>query len=170
MVKIRQKTLVLIRHAKSSWSRPELADYDRPLNKRGKRDAPLMGRQLAARQVFPVFFISSPAKRARKTAEKIAAELDFPIGRLVYQPDIYHGGRENILQILHQIDEQHSTVFLVGHNPAITGLAESLGSMEIDNVPTAGLVGIGFDGKWRDLGSGIGQTLFFDYPKKFRTK
>lgn len=168
MVKIKTKKLLLIRHAKSSWSNPSLSDYDRPLNKRGKKDASFMGKQLLQRNLVPDLFLSSSAKRAKKTAKRIAKELKFSTEAIRYGSNIYTADETGLLEMVRTVDEKVGTLFLVGHNFTITGLARELVGEEIVHVPTTGIVGIGFTGKWQSLGSGDEKLLFFDFPKKFK--
>ena len=94
------KKLVLIRHAKSSWKNPGLRDFDRPLNKRGKADAPEMGRRLALRSLMPDRLLSSPAKRAIRTAEIIAGAIGFPAGRISRMDRLYGAGVAELIGIL----------------------------------------------------------------------
>lgn len=161
------KKLVLIRHAKSSWKHPELPDIDRPLNKRGKRDAPVMGKRLKHMKICPELIMSSPARRAKKTAKILASELDYPTAKIRIQPDIYHGGVMDMVSVIHKIDDNYKHVFLIGHNPYITELATFLTRSRIDNMPTCGIAGILFDlNRWKEIEEGKGRLEFFDYPKK----
>ena len=84
------KTVILVRHAKSSWKDSSLKDYDRPLNKRGKRDAPFMGKKIREREILPDLILSSPAKRARKTAIRVAEEIGYPKEKIQYDDKMYH--------------------------------------------------------------------------------
>jgi len=160
------KYLYLIRHAKSSWSDPACSDFDRPLNKRGKHDAPMMGRRLAEAGVCPQLIVASPAKRARKTIQAISAEIGYGKKEIVYIDALYTFERNTLLQVLGTIDESIDSLGLVGHNYAITDCAQWLIGDEIENIPTCGVVAIALDGrKWAELGRGSGTLLFFDYPK-----
>lgn len=161
------KTLFLVRHAKSSWKDPTLADHDRPLNKRGKRDAPRMGKRLADRQVRPDVMLTSPAVRARRTAEKISAEIGFPAAEIVVDESIYHGGTTGLLAVIRGLDEGAATAMIFGHNPAMTDLVNYLAHTTIDNVPTCGVAEIRFYVEsWSDVVSGGGELADFDYPKR----
>jgi phosphohistidine phosphatase len=161
------KTLTLIRHAKSSWSQPELADFDRPLNKRGKGDAPLMGRRLARRGIRPELFVTSPAKRALKTARLIANEIGYPGKRLVTDERIYAALAEDLLEVLQGLDDDLGEVWMVGHNPSLTDLANYLTGASIDNIPTCGVVRAAFDiRRWKQLAHGSGELALFDHPKR----
>ncbi len=101
------KRVYLVRHAKSDWKRIGLADRDRPLNKRGKRDAPVMGQRLAARGVKPDLIVTSPAKRARKTAKVFAKELGYPKDEIVVEERVYEGGVEDLWDIIRGTDDTH---------------------------------------------------------------
>lgn len=162
------KNLFLIRHAKSSWSDPSVSDFFRKLNKRGKRDAPFMAEKLASRGVSPDAIISSPAKRAKKTARIMAKAVGFPHSEIFYNDSIYSSSTTDLHRVLRSIDDSLSTVFFVGHNYAITDLAEELTARYIDNIPTTGIVAMSCNiERWQDLAPGCAQLLFFDYPKKY---
>jgi phosphohistidine phosphatase len=161
------RRLYLIRHAKSSWTEPDLADFDRPLSNRGKLDAPFMGKRLAAYGVRPDLILASPAKRARKTALLIAAAVGYGEKDIVFDEDIYESDVPGLLSIIAKVPARVGVLFLVGHNYAITDLADYLSGRSIGNIPTCGIVAIEFaDGSWSELQAGSGRTLFFDYPKK----
>ena len=160
------KFLTIIRHAKSSWKEQSLPDFDRPLNKRGKADAPEMGRRLAARGVRPDFVVTSPARRARRTALAVAKELGLDKGKIIQEGSIYEAGLTALVNLVGGFDDKADHVVLVGHNPGLTGLAEYLSGEMFGNIPTGGAVGLEFDtGSWRDLKRGAGQVLFADFPK-----
>ncbi|NJD07965.1 MAG: histidine phosphatase family protein [Methylococcaceae bacterium] len=139
------KTLILVRHAKSSWTDPSLNDRDRPLNGRGKRDAPWIGSFLRRQDLIPDAIFSSPARRAVKTARKMAAGLDFDKDRIVFRSEIYDGGTEELRRLLDTMDPRLSRVCVVGHNPVLTDFANGLLSGErIDDIPTSGIVAVEF--------------------------
>jgi len=161
-----QKRLTLLRHAKSSWKDASLADRDRPLNRRGNKSAPDMGKRLAELGVRPSLLLTSPAKRARETARLIARELNYPLEFIQSESDLYLATPETILQVVARQDNGFNDVMLFGHNPGITELANRLGDRNIDNVPTCGMVGIELDVKeWTEIVAADGKTVFFDYPK-----
>jgi phosphohistidine phosphatase len=162
------KTLYVVRHAKSSWDDPDQADFDRPLNDRGKRDAPRMGKRLKEKDIHPDLLISSPAKRALSTCKRIAKELGYAKEKIKEDRQLYHASDDLILSVLHDVNDKHSTVMIFGHNPGLTDFVNSLMSEEknIDNIPTAGVVAFRLDvGSWKQLTWGIGKMLFFDFPK-----
>jgi len=161
------KELILIRHAKSSWSDPSLADHDRPLNKRGKRNAPLMGKRLARHYCLPDRVVASPAKRARKTARIICKQLPFPKKEIILEERLYSSDIMDLYGIVRSCDERVKRLFLVGHNFVITDFAEELTGVSISNIPTCGIVGIRFNVLcWAQVQQSSGKLLFFDYPKK----
>jgi len=165
------RILTLVRHAKSSWKDAALDDADRPLNKRGKRDAPEMGKRLAKLGAKPSVIISSPAKRARKTAWTIAQALGYPRGKVVERPAVYLATVDDLLAVLRGIDNGIREVILVGHNPGITDLANLLTGEGIDNIPTCGVVRISFDMKdWGSLGPRSGCLELFETPTSGRGK
>jgi len=159
-------SLYLIRHAKSSWKNTSLPDIDRPLNRRGENDAPIMAERLKKRGVTPDIFLSSPARRARRTAGIFAEILHVGEKRIRIVPEIYHEGRTGILRAISELTPNNRTVFLFGHNPDLTDLAVRLSGAKIDNIPTCGIVRIDFDGKdWADISREMGRMVFFDFPK-----
>lgn len=163
------KYLYLVRHAKSSWDFPELKDFDRPLNKRGQRDAPRMGSRLAAKNLKLDAIISSPANRAITTAKEIAQVIGFPLEDIIEMEDIYHAGMNSLKDVVRGLDEKFKSVALVGHNPGFTDLANQLKEHDyyIDNVPTCGVVAMEFAcNSWKEITDHSGRLLFFDYPKK----
>ena len=162
------KHLTLIRHAKSSWSQPELDDFDRPLNRRGERDAPAMGKRLAAIEPHPERFVSSPAARARRTAEVIANEIQPGVAPELLQR-LYLASPGQLLAVVHDLDDALRHVALVSHNPGTTEFANALADVHIDNVPTCGIVRLELAvDHWRDAAFGCARLLDFDFPKKSR--
>lgn len=162
------KRLYLVRHAKSSWDNPDFSDFDRQLNKRGKRDAPFMGKLLKKENVKPDLIYSSPALRAITTALIFADELDYPKKKIVESRNIYESGIKELEEIVQKIPEEHKSVLIFGHNPALTSFANHLGNKFIDNVPTCAVVGIEFDVKsWKQVEHAAGKTFMFEFPKKY---
>lgn len=161
------KRLYLIRHAKSSWDTPGLDDIDRPLNKRGKRDAPLMGARLRHYGVQPDLIYASPARRAGKTAQLIAERVGYPQERIEQHAGIYSSELNRLLELVQGTDNGVDVLFLVGHNYVLTDFAEYLTGEVLGNIPTCGIVGVAFEIRsWKDVAGGRGEMLFFDYPKK----
>ena len=142
-------------------------DIDRPLNKRGKKDAPEMGRRLAAQEIMPDMILSSPARRARKTAGQLARALGFYKKNIIIHEEIYGASVDELLKIIQGLDEDISSVIIVGHNPETTVMANVLGGLDIDNVPTCGVVAYDFTvSSWQEIEKGRGTLVFFDYPRK----
>lgn len=160
------KYLYLIRHAKSSWSDPRLSDFDRPLNKRGKKDAPFMGKRLASASTHFDLLVSSSAKRARKTARIIAKQIGYNREDIVYHNEIYSSELRKLLSVIKQTEHKINSLGLVGHNHVITECAEWLTGDSIVNIPTSGIVAISFEtDNWAEIDREAGQLIFFDYPK-----
>ncbi|BCR06821.1 phosphoglycerate mutase [Desulfuromonas versatilis] len=160
------KRLTLIRHGKSSWKDPDLDDIERPLNKRGKQDAPLMGERLARRGHLPDIILSSPAKRARKTAEAIAEKLGIPSSKQILERAIYAAEPSELLALVRRLEEDWQHVFLVGHNPGFTELGNLLADCGLDNLPTCGVLCLDFDvPTWKEVAPHGGTLVFLDYPK-----
>ena len=161
------KNLYLVRHAKSSWKFPHLADFDRPLNGRGKRDAPEMGRRLKAREIEADLMVSSPAKRAFTTAMEIAKALGYPEENILTDHNIYHAGTPDLMGVIRTFPDQKSHALIFGHNPGFTDLANQLLDEYFDNIPTCGIVGINFNTPyWVSIDHSNSRMLFYDYPKK----
>jgi len=151
------KILYLVRHAKSSWKHPGLRDIERPLNNRGKRDAPLMGNKLNLRGILPELIVSSPAIRARVTAKNITMEIGFPKKKILINDNIYEASSTELMNIIHCFDDKYDSVMMFGHNPGFTMLNNYLTDHYIDNIPTCGVVGIQFSTSWKSIQSGSGK-------------
>ena len=161
------KTLTLVRHAKSSWKDSSLADRDRPLNKRGERDAPVMARRIAAAGIRPSLIISSPAVRAWKTAKAVAAEIGYPLEFLQRESGLYLASLRDIQEVIVAQDEKFNSLMLVGHNPGLTSFANFLVPGLTDNVPTAGVVSVNINqDDWNLDEQPLADLVLFDYPKK----
>ncbi len=161
------KTIYVIRHAKSSWDDISVADINRPLNERGNHDAPYMGKRLKERRVVPDLLISSTAKRALDTSEKIGAILNYAKEKIKTYRDLYHAEDESILRVVKTINAKHDTVLIFGHNPGLTDFVNRLTNTNIDNIPTCGIVACTLNvNSWEDTDWGKGEVAFFDYPKK----
>lgn len=145
------KTLLLLRHAKSSWDNPALADHDRPLNPRGKASAPVMGTLILEHGLTPDLIVTSSAKRARKTAKKVANACDYR-GTIRQERALYLAGPEAYLEAIHAVGEASpERLMLVGHNPDMEDLV-SLLTGRAERMPTAALAVIHLDvSDWRDV-------------------
>lgn len=162
-----KKRLTLLRHAKSSWNNPELDDRDRPLNKRGERDAPMMGQRLLKKETRPSLILTSPAKRARQTARLIAREIGYPLEFLQTEHELYLADPGTMLAIIAQQDNAFNDIVLCAHNPGITDLANRLSGASIDNVPTCGMVFLEAEiSSWDEINTSRCTLAEFDYPKR----
>jgi phosphohistidine phosphatase len=162
------KKLTLIRHAKSSWKYPALADYDRPLNKRGRKDAPMMAKRLAKRGFAPQRILSSTALRALRTAEVIAGVIDLPFRAIEVDPLIYGADDHHLLERIRNFAFEDEWVAIVGHNPEMTLLTRRLSGERLNNLPTCGIAEMHFESdQWQGLGRRETTPSFFnvDYPK-----
>lgn len=162
------KTLYIIRHAKSSWDDLDQPDFDRPLNERGKRDAPRMGKRLKEKEIHPDLIICSSAKRTWSTSKRIAEILKYQKENIKTVKSLYHADEEVILETIQKVNDTAHVVLLVGHNPGLTDFVNTLSEDEtnIDNIPTCGVVAFQFKVEsWEEIKWGTGKILFFDYPK-----
>ncbi len=144
------KTLFILRHAKSSWSHSGLADHDRPLNRRGKRDAPKMGELLSELGLVPDLIISSTAKRAHATAKMVAEACGYG-SSIRLARDFYHADPEDFIEVLQGIDDEYSSVMIVGHNPGMEELLDDL-TGESAYLTTANIAHVELPiGRWSEL-------------------
>lgn len=165
------KTLYLGRHAKSSWDYTELSDFERPLNKRGRNDAPFMGNLFKEMNLIPDLIISSPALRAYFTARTIAKEIGYLLEEIETSETIYEGDSTDLIELIQLIDDEVNSLMLFGHNPTITLTHNYLCDKRIDNIPTCALAAIEFNIKsWENIEADSGKHLFFEYPKKHLSK
>lgn len=163
------KTLYLIRHAKSDWDNPLLSDFDRPLNKRGKKNAPFMGNVLAKARIRPDLILSSPAVRAQMTAIEIAKKVGYKDDSIVYNETLYEADCTAIEYVLQSIPFTQKTVFLIGHNPGLTEFAQYISGYRIENIPTCGIVCVKLQkDDWSSITENSAQFISFDYPKKHK--
>jgi len=161
------KNLTLLRHAKSSWDDPELADRDRPLNHRGERDAPMMGQRIAAAGIRPSLIVTSPAVRAWTTAKLVAKEISYPLEFLQREKDLYHAGVDTLLDVIAGQDDGFNSIMIVGHNPGFTDFANILSPDLTGNLPTCGVVSVSLPcDDWNIRECLPGELLLHDWPKK----
>ena len=160
------KRLTLLRHAKSGHNNHSMSDRERPLNRRGQRDAPLMGRRLMSKGGRPSLIITSPAVRARQTSRLLAQAIGYPVEFIQTEQELYLADPEIILDVVAGQDNTFTEIVVVGHNPGITELANRLGRTQIDNVPTCGMVQLESDIRsWDEFGRTPCELIDFDYPK-----
>lgn len=156
---------MLLRHAKSSWSQPSLADFDRPLNERGLNAAPFMGELMASRELVPELLVSSPARRAAHTAELVRESSGANI-ELKFDDRIYEASPYGLMQVIADLPDTFSTVMLVGHNPGFEGMIRLLTS-EDESMPTAALAVIDIDTeKWADVAPKTGSLMEVVRPRE----
>ncbi|MEP6674835.1 MAG: histidine phosphatase family protein [Ferruginibacter sp.] len=160
------KLLLLIRHAKSDQTFFG-DDFERPLNERGKKDAPVMANRLLDRQIKIDAFVSSPAKRAKKTAELFAKQYGSSEDAIIFIPSLYHAGPPVFSEVIAQLPDKINNAAVFSHNPGITyfvnGLIEKI---HLDNMPTCGIFALQADiDSWSDFANAKKVFIFFDYPK-----
>lgn len=159
LIEWNMKTLVLIRHAKSSWDH-DVIDLQRPLSERGFNDAHLVSKVFASIGLQPDAVFSSPANRALTTCKIFVKHLDFKAKPLIIDDQLYDFGGNKVLRFIESLDDELEKVILFGHNHAFTSLTNKLGDSEVDNLPTAGLVMIEFGiDRWQDINRGATKMI-----------
>ena len=162
------KSLLLIRHAKSSWDSPTLQDFDRPLNDRGLKDAPMMAERLLSKKIHIDGWVSSTAKRAFSTAKLFAEVYNTDAQHISTYQALYHAPPVIFEQVIAQLNDDWQTAAIFSHNPGITEFANQLGVARIDNMPTCSVFGVHFlCNHWKDALSSEIRFWLFDYPKNF---
>ena len=165
--KNKTKTLLLIRHAKSDWGNFLLADFDRPLNERGKKDAPEMAARIAE-QISIDALIASPAKRAKKTAIAFAKAYKKNTDEIIFIEELYGATPKIFNTVISNISDDYDTIAIFSHNPGITEMANMITDTQIDNMPTCAVFAVTSDCmQWKDFENATKRLLFFEYPKKY---
>jgi phosphohistidine phosphatase len=161
------KTLLIIRHAKSSWANHSQSDFERPLNERGNRDAPKMAARLVSKKIKIDAFISSTAIRAKETCEHFCAVYGVDADQIQWMDALYHASADTIHQVLAQINDKYQTVAIFCHNPGITDFVNDLvEDVVIDDIPTCGIFAASAEiQSWSAFSTAKKSFLFFDYPK-----
>lgn len=163
------KKIYIVRHAKSSWEHPGLKDYERPLNNRGLRDAPLMAKRLKDLGAVPDLLISSHAVRAHHTARFFAEALNCP-REIEVASGLYGAEPGDIVQMIQELDNSIKEVCIFGHNPTITDLVNHYAETHISNVPTCGVVVLEAEiDDWKAFVQATVRLRHFLYPKMFAT-
>lgn len=163
------KTLVIVRHGKSSWDDPSLSDHQRPLAKRGLRDGPIMGARLMDWGPPVDKVISSSAVRALATAELVTQEMGLPWDEIQVEDDLYHASETEMLELIQEQENYLDGLMLFGHNPGMTYLVNDLSNLDLDNLPTCGVVILQFDVEsWTEIGDVQASCAEFDFPKNVR--
>ena len=162
------KTLLILRHAKSSWKHADIPDHDRPLKKRGKRDAPRMGHLLLELDLVPQLILSSTAKRARNTAKLVAEACNYQ-GEIRLEHDLYHAGPMGYIRVLRELDDGYQRVMMIGHNPGLEVLLEVLSGAS-EWLPTAALAQVQLPvDTWSDVREYIeGELVGLWTPKQLK--
>ena len=162
------KNLFLTRHAKSSWGNPGLADIDRPLNERGKKAAPFMGKLIVDKGEKQDLLISSPANRALSTAKAFGGAMGLVENDIIIDRTIYGAGAQQLLELVQDQDDLYKSIMLFGHNPTFTSFVNLLTGNNIMNVVTCGVIRIDFEfSSWTDIDFGSGRLVYYEYPKKY---
>jgi phosphohistidine phosphatase len=160
------KKIILIRHAKSDWDHPWLADFECPLDERGLRDAPQMAASLKNRGITVDLICSSTAKRAQQTACMTAEVLGYPEEKIQWEKSLYHASEDHLLRFIQSQSDQIQTLVLVGHNPGLTELINLLG-VKLDNLPTSGQFAFSLSTThWKELSRDTCTFAWWDSPKK----
>lgn len=160
------KTVLFVRHAKSSWKFGHLRDHDRPLNDRGHRDGPTMASHVKNAGVDIEMILSSTAKRARTTAEYFQEVHDIDPSNFWTDRELYHASPETLVEALVQIPEDVKCVAIFAHNPGMTILANQLSTEAIDNVPTCGVTIASYEGLWAECQLGKLEFIGLLKPKE----
>ncbi|MBC8051735.1 MAG: histidine phosphatase family protein [Sphingobacteriaceae bacterium] len=160
------KQLLLVRHAKSDWNSEAQSDFDRPLNKRGQKDAPEMAERLLNKHIIPQLIVSSPALRAFTTAKHFADALGIDKTQIQLEPAIYEASADTLLNIINGLDNKYDFIALFGHNPGITNLALNLCDTQVFDFPTCGMMLIEFPFEdWKLISKDTGEEKLYDFPK-----
>lgn len=166
------RELLIMRHAKSDWHSNAVSDIDRPLNKRGLRDAPRMAQWMTSQNLKPNLLLCSPALRARQTASAIIEQLELEDSSVIFDKKLYLASVETLMTIIRQVDDRIQSVMIIGHNPGLENLAMSLSN---DDLPiqsngglmtTANLFQFRFNTSWKDLQRNEAQFVQLMRPKQ----
>lgn len=168
------RELLILRHAKSDWGDSAARDFDRPLAKRGKADAPRIGAWLYREGLVPDHVVSSPAQRARQTTSRVCKTMEFKAGRVVWDQALYEANVPTLLEVLGRCPATARLVLLVGHNPGLEDLIRHLAGDEVEEpadgklLPTAAVARIEMPEDWDRLEAGCGQLVGITRPKALR--
>ncbi|MEQ9290278.1 MAG: histidine phosphatase family protein [Cyclobacteriaceae bacterium] len=160
------KKLYLVRHAKSSWDYPQLSDRERPLNKRGKRDAPKMAAFISEIIPCPELLLSSDAVRAHRTAIAFAEAFGMTENDILKDEILYHASAPAWEQVVSSLSDGVGSAMLFGHNPGLTNFVNQIANMDIYNIPTCGVAGLSFrTDSWLKVSGGNCKLDFYHFPK-----
>ena len=162
------REVCFVRHAKSSWDHPGVRDFDRPLEDRGNKDAPMMAHKMKKLGLVPDLIVTSGAKRARKTAEYFQKEFGLPDHQFQVTDAIYEASAEEVYKVIRELPDSARFIYVFGHNPTFTWIANSIAGVHIDNVPTCGIVHaqIMID-SWKKFKPEHAGFIGFHYPKQY---
>ena len=156
-----------MRHAKSDWTNPLQKDFDRTLNERGLRNAPMMGKRFAEQKINLDLIIASTAKRTEQTAVLIANAIHFDLKKIEWKDELYHASPEIIEEIIISTNDKINSLMIVCHNPGITHFVNSLCGSITANMPTCGIAAFTLQcNSWTEFHTAKKELLFFDFPKK----
>lgn len=159
------KRIHIIRHAKSDWAKEELKDFDRPLNDRGKRNAPMMAKRLLSREARPDFVVCSPARRTRETCQYFLMEFPLAETKITYEESIYEASLSALLNAIEKIPSTSNEAFFIGHNYGVSQLVEYLTEEQVA-MPTCAIASIDlYIDDWNQITANCGKLIHYDYPK-----
>jgi phosphohistidine phosphatase len=161
------KTLIIIRHSKSSWKDHSLSDFDRPLNKRGKKDAKKMSFELSEKIRKVDLLLSSSSKRTTQTSNYFLDSID--VRSNIFSENLYHSSSDLIFDFVLKINNKYNKTIIVGHNPGLTNIVNKLTNLKLDNLPTSGIVIIVFDvDNWKKINYKSGLVEWIKFPKDLK--
>ena len=159
------KNLVLVRHAKAIPAENNIKDFDRMLNEKGMTEAMQMGNKLMSKYPNEPIFVSSSALRTLQTAQYFAEQFKIEADKIVCRDEMYEASARILLNEICAFENDWETVFLFGHNPGISYIAENLTKESVGDFPTCGVMSILFEcHNWNEISSGIGKIQFYDFP------
>jgi phosphohistidine phosphatase len=162
------KTLYIVRHAKSSWKFTDLQDIERPLKRKGKQDAEMMAKHLRKDNIYPEYFLSSPAVRAHETAKIFSKILEYPKNNIEINSSVYNSSVEELHTLILGLDNNFNSTILFGHDPTLCNLAAFLTKQQYEKIPTSGIVAVEFQtDNWNKIQPHNGRVRFFICPKMF---
>lgn len=163
------KDVCFVRHAKSNWDQPGLDDYSRPLDSRGLRDGPLMAQKMHELNLVPDLIITSGAKRARSTAEFFRKEFDLGPEKFIVNDKLYEATPDDVYSVISSAPDTARFLYIFGHNPTMTWVANSISGVHIDNVPTAGVLHVQtMVASWKKFKPQHAGFISFHYPKLYQ--
>ncbi len=165
------RELLVFRHGKSDWSTDAATDFERPLAERGRRATKRMGRWMVEQKLLPDHIVSSPARRARQTAERFCRSAGLDASRITWNPTVYEADLTTLLDVLAACPGEHRRIMLVGHNPGLEEMVRYLAGdqgpgLDVDNpMPTAALAQLAMPARWDELGRGCARLLRLQHPR-----